>query len=140
MAYKQNLPLELLYSQTRVNWRRSSCCCRKTVCVCLKFHTEKSKCGPVSILLLESSVNVHILFVNTCVHIIEIIITNPTYLRVISGVFETPKPSKKLVSSETLSINIICDNIREPGNLGSILRMADGVGCRNVLLTTGKII
>jgi tRNA G18 (ribose-2'-O)-methylase SpoU len=40
--------------------------------------------------------------------------------------------------SNSLPISVICDNIREPNNLGSIIRVAKAVACRQVILTKGK--
>ncbi|XP_063239142.1 rRNA methyltransferase 3, mitochondrial isoform X1 [Bacillus rossius redtenbacheri] len=40
-------------------------------------------------------------------------------------------------SGEELPLTIVCDNVREPGNLGAILRTAVGAGCRQVVLTKG---
>jgi len=45
-------------------------------------------------------------------------------------------PAAQLTSS--LPLLLICDNIRDPGNLGTILRSAAGAGCEKVLLTKGK--
>lgn len=52
----------------------------------------------------------------------------------IPGVFKIPTVTKTEFS---LPVNIICDNIREPGNLGSILRTCAAVGCKSVILTKG---
>uniref|UniRef100_A0A8C0UU74 Mitochondrial rRNA methyltransferase 3 n=1 Tax=Cyanistes caeruleus TaxID=156563 RepID=A0A8C0UU74_CYACU len=60
-----------------------------------------------------------------------------------SGIFSKPDPAKmsypaaQLASS--LPLLLICDNIRDPGNLGTILRSAAGAGCEKVLLTKGCV-
>nr|XP_009944130.1 PREDICTED: RNA methyltransferase-like protein 1 [Opisthocomus hoazin] len=59
------------------------------------------------------------------------------------GIFAKPNPAKmsypaaQLTSS--LPLLLICDNIRDPGNLGTILRSAAGAGCEKVLLTKGCV-
>ncbi|NXK65904.1 MRM3 methyltransferase, partial [Sylvietta virens] len=59
------------------------------------------------------------------------------------GIFSKPDPAKmsypaaQLTSS--LPLLLICDNIRDPGNLGTILRSAAGAGCAKVLLTKGCV-
>ncbi|XP_068271862.1 rRNA methyltransferase 3, mitochondrial [Nyctibius grandis] len=59
------------------------------------------------------------------------------------GIFSKPDPAKmsypaaQLTSS--LPLLLICDNIRDPGNLGTILRSAAGAGCEKVLLTKGCV-
>ncbi|NWR02765.1 MRM3 methyltransferase, partial [Paradoxornis webbianus] len=59
------------------------------------------------------------------------------------GIFSKPDPAKmsypaaQLASS--LPLLLICDNVRDPGNLGTILRSAAGAGCQKVLLTKGCV-
>ncbi|XP_066260080.1 rRNA methyltransferase 3, mitochondrial [Euwallacea similis] len=54
----------------------------------------------------------------------------------IVGIFQIPK-SENFVPKNPLPLTIICDNIREPSNLGSILRTSSGVGCEKLILTKG---
>jgi hypothetical protein len=56
----------------------------------------------------------------------------------ISGIFESPTPETVKMLSKPLPMQIICDQVREPGNLGAILRVAVGAGCEKVLLTKGQ--
>ncbi|XP_048222322.1 rRNA methyltransferase 3, mitochondrial isoform X1 [Perognathus longimembris pacificus] len=61
----------------------------------------------------------------------------------IMGIFAKPDhvkmtyPEKQLHHS--LPLLLICDNLRDPGNLGTILRSAAGAGCSKVLLTKGCV-
>ncbi|KAJ8722806.1 hypothetical protein PYW07_003986 [Mythimna separata] len=57
----------------------------------------------------------------------------------IFGVFETPKADNVRSLSRPLPLQFICDNIRVPGNLGAILRVAVGAGCEKVLLSKGCV-
>ncbi|KAK7866272.1 hypothetical protein R5R35_007107 [Gryllus longicercus] len=53
------------------------------------------------------------------------------------AILNTPNVSKKRPAS--LPLTVICDNVRDPGNLGTILRICAGVGCRKVVLTKGCV-
>nr|XP_020013522.1 rRNA methyltransferase 3, mitochondrial isoform X1 [Castor canadensis] len=61
----------------------------------------------------------------------------------IMGIFAKPDhvrmtyPETQLHHS--LPLLLICDNLRDPGNLGTILRSAAGAGCSKVLLTKGCV-
>ncbi|XP_061418118.1 rRNA methyltransferase 3, mitochondrial [Lethenteron reissneri] len=41
--------------------------------------------------------------------------------------------------SECLPISLVCDNVRDPGNMGTIIRSAAAVGCSKVLLIKGCV-
>ncbi|KAI5765848.1 MRM3 [Gulo gulo luscus] len=61
----------------------------------------------------------------------------------IMGIFAKPD-HVKMRYPETqlhhlLPLLLICDNLRDPGNLGTILRSAAGAGCSKVLLTKGCV-
>lgn len=56
----------------------------------------------------------------------------------IPGIFEMPSSENIRRLSKPLPLDLICDNIRVPGNLGAILRIAAGAGCEKVLLTKGE--
>ncbi|KAG9492627.1 hypothetical protein GDO78_000891 [Eleutherodactylus coqui] len=57
------------------------------------------------------------------------------------GIFGKPDHVKMKFPDAPASIplSLICDNIRDPGNLGTILRCAAGAGCNKVLLTKGCV-
>ncbi|KAI5641774.1 spoU rRNA methylase family domain-containing protein [Phthorimaea operculella] len=57
----------------------------------------------------------------------------------IFGIFEMPTEENIKRQSKPLPLNLICDNIRVPGNLGAILRAAVGAGCDKVLLSKGCV-
>nr|XP_021189626.2 rRNA methyltransferase 3, mitochondrial [Helicoverpa armigera] len=57
----------------------------------------------------------------------------------IFGIFETPTAENVKSLSRPLPLQFICDNIRVPGNLGAILRVAVGAGCEKVLLSKGCV-
>ncbi|XP_070157388.1 rRNA methyltransferase 3, mitochondrial [Polyergus mexicanus] len=55
----------------------------------------------------------------------------------IIGIFEIPDVAAKQPADDAIPLTIICDNIREPGNLGTIVRAAAAVGCEKLLLMKG---
>uniref|UniRef100_A0A8C3VR22 RNA 2-O ribose methyltransferase substrate binding domain-containing protein n=1 Tax=Catagonus wagneri TaxID=51154 RepID=A0A8C3VR22_9CETA len=61
----------------------------------------------------------------------------------IMGIFAKPDHAKMTYPEtqlcHTLPLLLICDNLRDPGNLGTILRSAAGAGCSKVLLTKGCV-
>ena len=38
-----------------------------------------------------------------------------------------------------IPLTIICDNIRDPGNMGTIIRCAAAVGCKALITTPGTV-
>lgn len=42
------------------------------------------------------------------------------------------------VTKNAFPITVICDNIREPGNLGALLRTISSVGVLQIILMKGK--
>ncbi|XP_018355228.1 PREDICTED: rRNA methyltransferase 3, mitochondrial [Trachymyrmex septentrionalis] len=57
----------------------------------------------------------------------------------IIGIFDIPDVSTKEPAENAVPLTIICDNIREPGNLGTIVRAAAAVGCEKLLLMKGCV-
>ncbi|XP_042298308.1 rRNA methyltransferase 3, mitochondrial [Sceloporus undulatus] len=59
------------------------------------------------------------------------------------GIFSRPDHAKmtypEVQRHHRLPLSLICDNIRDPGNLGTILRSAAGAGCSRVLLVKGCV-
>ncbi|XP_055911431.1 rRNA methyltransferase 3, mitochondrial [Eupeodes corollae] len=55
------------------------------------------------------------------------------------AIFERPSPDKIQISpdDEILPITVICDNIREPNNLGSIIRTCAAIPCKQVIVLKG---
>ncbi|KAK0139647.1 rRNA methyltransferase 3, mitochondrial [Merluccius polli] len=56
------------------------------------------------------------------------------------AIFSRPDPERLTFpqTRHTVPLSLICDNIRDPGNMGTILRSAAAAGCQDVLLTKGK--
>ncbi|XP_071439827.1 rRNA methyltransferase 3, mitochondrial [Hetaerina americana] len=63
------------------------------------------------------------------------LITSPGII----GIFEKPSIISKDGDGRTMPLVVVCDNIRDPGNLGAILRIAASVGSKCVLLTKGCV-
>ncbi|XP_015282901.1 PREDICTED: rRNA methyltransferase 3, mitochondrial [Gekko japonicus] len=59
------------------------------------------------------------------------------------GIFSRPDHAKmtypEVPQKHRLPLSLICDNVRDPGNLGTILRSAAGAGCERVLLVKGCV-
>ncbi|XP_044059047.1 rRNA methyltransferase 3A, mitochondrial [Siniperca chuatsi] len=57
------------------------------------------------------------------------------------AIFSRPDPSRLNFANrgDSVPLSLICDNIRDPGNLGTMLRCAAAAGCHNVLLTKGCV-
>ncbi|XP_051934158.1 rRNA methyltransferase 3A, mitochondrial [Hippocampus zosterae] len=57
------------------------------------------------------------------------------------GIFSRPDASRLsfAASKHSVPLSLICDNIRDPGNLGTMLRCAAAAGCHQVLLTKGCV-
>ncbi|XP_029302467.1 rRNA methyltransferase 3A, mitochondrial [Cottoperca gobio] len=57
------------------------------------------------------------------------------------AIFARPDPSRLNFANKghSVPLSLICDNIRDPGNLGTILRCAAAAGCHDVLLTKGCV-
>ncbi|KAF4098262.1 rRNA methyltransferase 3B, mitochondrial [Onychostoma macrolepis] len=61
----------------------------------------------------------------------------------IIAIFKRPEASHLTFSEEKcgkpLPLTLICDNVRDPGNLAAVLRSAAAAGCHSVLLTKGCV-
>ncbi|KAF7273139.1 hypothetical protein GWI33_014133 [Rhynchophorus ferrugineus] len=56
----------------------------------------------------------------------------------IMAIFQIPDLSR-FEPTNPLPITVVCDNIREPSNLGAILRICSGAGCEKIVLTKGCV-
>ncbi|KAM8903074.1 rRNA methyltransferase 3A, mitochondrial isoform 1-T2 [Spinachia spinachia] len=59
----------------------------------------------------------------------------------VMAIFSRPDPLRLSFANKghSVPLSLICDNIRDPGNLGTMLRCAAAAGCHNVLLTKGCV-
>ncbi|PHT96320.1 rRNA methyltransferase 3, mitochondrial [Capsicum chinense] len=65
----------------------------------------------------------------------------------VARIFNIPSPNVVEPPEEAMPLTIICDNVRDPGNLGSVLRVAAGVGssksqallCCDKILNSGRL-
>ncbi|XP_014240407.1 rRNA methyltransferase 3, mitochondrial isoform X1 [Cimex lectularius] len=56
------------------------------------------------------------------------------------GIIAICKRPKIVPQSErSLPVTLVCDNVRDPGNLGAIFRVAAGAGVKNIQLTSGCV-
>lgn len=51
------------------------------------------------------------------------------------GIFDIPRPAP--IKNNALPITVICDNIREPNNIGAVIRLANALPAYKVLLPKG---
>jgi len=74
----------------------------------------------------------------------QVVLVSPEALQAISDT-ETPPglltvlPFPELPVPQPLTFGLIVDNLRDPGNLGTILRTADAAGAQAVCLTSGTV-
>ncbi|XP_046380531.2 rRNA methyltransferase 3, mitochondrial-like isoform X1 [Haliotis rufescens] len=58
----------------------------------------------------------------------------------IMAIFEKPNQGECPSPQATkLPLTLICDNVRDPGNMGTLIRTASAVGCHRVLTTKGCV-
>jgi tRNA G18 (ribose-2'-O)-methylase SpoU len=56
------------------------------------------------------------------------------------AIFAMPQPNSCSFQQRiTLPITVICDNVRDPGNLGSIIRTCAAVGCDRLIAIKGCV-
>ncbi|XP_023817557.1 rRNA methyltransferase 3, mitochondrial isoform X1 [Oryzias latipes] len=57
------------------------------------------------------------------------------------AIFSRSDPSRLNYANkgQSVGLSLICDNIRDPGNLGTMLRCAAAAGCSSILLTKGCV-
>ncbi|XP_064461233.1 rRNA methyltransferase 3, mitochondrial-like [Ornithodoros turicata] len=57
----------------------------------------------------------------------------------IMAIFRKPTGDAMLHRAGVLPLTVICDNVRDPGNMGAILRSVAAAGCRRILLMKGCV-
>ena len=55
----------------------------------------------------------------------------------IIGIFKIPQPHLA-APPNSFPITLVCDNLRDPGNMGTVLRCAAAVGCKEVIAMKGN--
>lgn len=56
------------------------------------------------------------------------------------GFFKLPNVEMISPANDALPITIVCDNVRDPGNMGSVLRAAAAVGCKKLITLKGNLV
>ena len=55
-----------------------------------------------------------------------------------SGIFDLKQiEGNNIVIPGSIPLTLLCDNVKDPGNMGSLLRCAAAVGCEQFLTTKG---
>lgn len=58
----------------------------------------------------------------------------------IMAIFQMPAIGEAVVpQTQTIPLTLICDNIQDSGNMGSLIRTAAAVGCTRILTTVGSV-
>ena len=57
------------------------------------------------------------------------------YVMVFAAVCHTPQAVE--AREDSVPITMVCDNVRDPANMGTLLRTASAVGCERILVAKG---
>ncbi|XP_064612160.1 rRNA methyltransferase 3, mitochondrial-like isoform X2 [Liolophura sinensis] len=58
----------------------------------------------------------------------------------VMGIFQIPNQGEiSMERTDVIPVTLVCDNIRDPGNLGTIIRVGAAVGCERILCTKGCV-